>query len=163
MPRIESSKRLPEFDMAGGGDRPCEAAGANMATPDDPSPRPQEFLRWLLDYEIRGSERYRRFLSLLLIASNRAEEGIDRLTESFRRSDEVIALDKWHAAVLLRETNIDGTINAINRYKSFHNVIHLRFAVVCYPTDGWNATYILESASDRITRAMHGPAGAVVC
>lgn len=123
----------------------------------------QEFLRWLLDYEIRGSERYRRFLSILLIASNRDGKRIERLKESFRRSDEIVPLDRRRAAILLRETNVEGTLIAINRYKSFHNVIHLRFAVVCYPTDGWNANFILDSANARIERAMHGPAGAVVC
>lgn len=162
MPKIDSSKRL--WDEGGSTVEANGFPGESAEAAGMPPPQqPREYLRWLLDYEIRGSERYRRFLSLLLIASNRNERGIEPLKESFRRSDEVIEIDKWHAAVLLRETNIDGTLNALNRFKAFHNVIHLRFAVVCYPTDGWNAHFILDSAGDRIARAMHGPAGAVVC
>ncbi len=157
MPMTDSSKDLTETGSEFDEEPPHSANSAG------PAREPREFLRWLLDYEIRGSERYRRFLSLLLIASDREGEGIERLRESFRRSDEIVALDKNRAAVLLRETNVDGTLTAIDRYKAFHNVIHVRFAVTCYPTDGWNAHFILDSASDRIERALHGPAGAVVC
>ncbi|MCE5228080.1 hypothetical protein LLG95_00595 [bacterium] len=163
MPKTESGKRFVEAGL-----NPTENENCYEPAVTDgeggTAREPREFLRWLLDYEIRGSERYRRFLSLLLIASNHeGDGGIERLKETFRRSDEIIALDEHRAAVLLRETNVDGTLQALQRYKSFHNVMHLRFAVVCYPTDGWNARYILNSASDRIARAMHGPAGAVVC
>jgi len=120
-------------------------------------------LRRFLEYELAAAERYRRFVSLVAVASN---EGIGKVRKvlggTLRSSDLMEARDDT-AIVLMGETDTEGALCAIRRYKDRCGNAHdLRFAVATYPTDEAKADGLFAVADRRLDRAMTSEFGAVV-
>jgi hypothetical protein len=96
-------------------------------------------LEMFLEYELRASSRYRRYLSLVLIKG--VGNGSSYLKEIL--SENIRICDAWffygnYIAVLMSETDEKGSLKAIERYKmNLCNRGHdLNFAYVTYPQDG---------------------------
>ncbi len=117
-------------------------------------------LKELLDYELRCSERYLRFMSVVMIICDEMKtcEHIRHLT---RNSDESFMF-KDAIGVLMSETDINGSLKAVERFRSGLNGQNLRFAVVSYPHDGSNATSLLATLLQRFEKAKTGLQGAIV-
>lgn len=120
-------------------------------------------LEWLVDFELRGAARYRRFATLVMItAPESAVELIDFLADSIRGSDAVFHFES-SAAILMGETDPSGAMAAVMRFKSrCDETIDLRFAVASYPSDGRDATTLLSALQRRRQEAVQGGFGAVV-
>lgn len=120
-------------------------------------------LRWLIDYELRAAERYRRFVTLLLATSNGGSFFLkDILSKTKRESDKLFELD-GEVALLMSETDSSGTLVAVARYKSlFSEDVDLRFGLASFPVDGINCTDLLATAYRRLNAAKILECGAVV-
>jgi len=112
----------------------------------------REFLGHLLDYEIRGALRYRRFLSVALVEASGEEAHISALLDLFRTSDEWIRYEGGQLALIMRETDSEAATTAIRRAMSQYGArIEFRMAVASYPTDGWNGGDLLRIAEERLS------------
>jgi hypothetical protein len=121
------------------------------------------FLQKFLGYELKSAERYRRFVSLVMVAiPDDASSVRGALLETLRNSD-LIADFEDAAVILMTETNGAGAISAIERYKTkVDKEEDLRFAVVTYPSDGGGPEGLLSTGYRRLQNAAAGPPGSVV-
>lgn len=101
-------------------------------------------LAWLLDYERRLAERYRYFLSLVMISPLKKKVDVVELLGSTMRSCDMVFSSNEEYAVLMPHTSEHEAQIAITRYNAMCNgEIDLRFSVTCYPED-------ISSVSDPI-------------
>lgn len=123
-----------------------------------------DFLKRLLDYEIRSAKRYRRFATLVMVSSPRGQPGIPSvLSGNVRHSDELIELDT-EAAIIMGETDNTSAMVAVNRFKvACGENVDLRIAMASYPADGPGAAELLSTLRRRLKVAKSLDEGAVVC
>jgi len=113
-----------------------------------------EVLNKLLEYELQAAERYRRFVSLVMITSENDLAGLRNFLGAHVRNSDVMASFNHSIAVLMGETDENGAMTAINRYKSFFNdQIDIRYSLVTYPSDGGRPDNLIEMAYDRLKKA----------
>lgn len=120
-------------------------------------------LSWLLEYELRSAERYRRFVSLVLMSRTNGSTQCKKLLEgTIRGSDEVFE-NQENAFILMAETDLSGALTAIERYKTKCDVaVDMRFSVASYPSDARAAETLLSIGHRRLSKAKGGKCGAVV-
>ncbi len=121
------------------------------------------YLLRLIDFELRVSDRYRRYLSLTMIVARNGPVSISKtLEEVIRISDELVDLE-GSTTLLMPETDVQGAMTAIRRFKTKCNeTIDLRFAVVTFPRDGKSAAALVDKAVRRLDKAKAGAKGEVV-
>ena len=121
------------------------------------------FLQKFLGYELKSAERYRRFVSLVLVnRDDQKRETRQLLTDAVRTSDVLADVDDV-SVILMTETNSAGALSAIDRYKNRGDLGQiLRFAVVTYPSDGGGVESLIETGYRRLESASAGPPGTVV-
>ena len=119
-------------------------------------------LEWMLDYEMRSAMRYRRFLSLVVIATEEPGNLHGFLRDTVRGSDEVFQLDSG-AAVLMGETERSGALKAVERLqRATREMVPLRFAVNTFLFDGHTVAELLGTAQRRLEKARRLEPNAVV-
>jgi hypothetical protein len=122
-----------------------------------------KYLKWLVEYELRGARRHRRYATVLLAASLPPGRHFEILRDLFRDCDEFILCSPSLAAILLRETSIDGALAVIDRYQKIcEGHVELGFALATYPTDGVNAAVMLDAAERRLAQVRDHPGGLVI-
>ena len=141
-------------------------AGTPLAAPSVTTPgkkKSLDQLEMLLDYELRGAVRYRRFATLVLIATGSPQVDVKhQLGETVRSSDELFDLDPT-IAILMGETDSAGAMSAINRFKSMcKSETDLRFALASFPADARGTAELLWTAHRRLDEAREGAAGSVI-
>ncbi len=123
-----------------------------------------EVMGRLLEYELLAAERYRRFVSLVMVTSQNDLEGLRALLGEHVRDSDVMSNFDHSVAVLMGETDGTGALSAIDRFrKSFDSQIDMRFSVVTYPSDGGKAESLMDAAYRRLAKAKQAISGAVVC
>ncbi|MBN2106714.1 MAG: hypothetical protein JW832_04750 [Deltaproteobacteria bacterium] len=105
----------------------------------DPDIRNVINLEMLLEYELAASSRYRRYVSVVLFkgVGNGTSHLKDMLSDNIRSCDASFSYGNY-LAVLMGETDDQGTAIALERYKrnlSGRN-FDICFASVTYPKDG---------------------------
>ena len=126
--------------------------------------RGRDGLEWLLDYELRCAERYRRYVSVVMMASPEQTGGnlCQFLGDEFRKSDEVFELEHG-AAIVMGETDLSDSIRAIRRFKAHcEGNVNLNCAVVSYPEDRGSARDIMTTLFHRLERANRDEAGSII-
>jgi len=111
-------------------------------------------LEWLLDYELNQSMRHRRYLSLVMLSS---EEGSEKprmiLDKMVRRTDRLFAVN-GSLAVLMGDTNRDGALKAVERYRrEINRSIDVRYCVASFPDDAKEKEALMETACRRLETA----------
>ena len=121
------------------------------------------FLQRLLQYELRSAERYRRYVSVVMVKTgDTVEQFRQMLSDTIRDSDELETLDEG-AAILMGDTDTDGALCAISRYKQrCGDQLDMRFAIATFPADGREADGLLQAAMRRLDLSSTAGAGAVV-
>lgn len=119
--------------------------------------KPIDFLRDMLEYELEAAERYRRFLSLVMVADPERTGPVESIIgESLRQSD-IMALLDGAAVILMSETNGDGARVAIERFKDGgYSNNDLRFSLATFPEDGRGVESLIAIASRRLQKAFAG-------
>lgn len=117
----------------------------------------------VFQYALRVSERYRRNLALVMMSGECEQSDFSGLIAPLvRRSDELLELRDC-AAVLMGETNGEGALQAVQRFKrSCPEDAGLRYAVACFPDDGKAASMLLLNARRRLDVARGQQPGTVV-
>jgi hypothetical protein len=120
-------------------------------------------LEWLLDYEMRSAARYRRFVSVVMVASASGIGNVGQLLKDYvRTSDEVFDLGAF-TTVVMSETDSTGAQRAVERFKrTCSEKCDLRFAVGSYPGDGQYAPEFVTTVYRRLKEAQRGFAGMVI-
>lgn len=120
-------------------------------------------LRQMLQYELYAAERYRRFVSLVIVASDDGLKGLRDFLGTHGRSSDVLAEFENSVAVLMGETDRSGALTAVDRYKDlFDTHVDLRFALVTFPADGGKADGLIQGARRRLKKAKGAAPGSVV-
>jgi hypothetical protein len=93
----------------------------------------------LLEYELQASSRYRRYVSVVLLkgVGSGGAHFKNSLSEIIRHSDASFSFGNY-VAILMGETDDEGSLTAIERYKQDMESkgYDVRFAYVTYPGDG---------------------------
>lgn len=118
-------------------------------------------------YQIRCSERYRRFFSLIFMTvDNRSSNGSVKLQEflgeSLRESDVCTDLE-GHTGIIMCETDKDAAVEAVKRLGRLqHGLVDIRSSIASFPEDGTTYRDILQKASNRLHEAKRRERGAIV-
>lgn len=117
-------------------------------------------------YEIRCSERYRRFFSLVFMASGSGGNGSVKLKEFLResvRESDLLSELEGHTGIIMCETDKDAALQAVRRLKRLqHDVVDVRSSIASFPEDGTTYQNILQKASNRLDEAKRRERGAIV-
>ena len=115
----------------------------------------------LLDYELRSSSRYRRFVTVVVVVSD--DKKIRKILSDYvRDSDESFEYDD-SIAVLMGETDMCGSLKAVERYKKNSKLGNgVRYAVASYPNDGASTQDFLTTLFRRFNKAKTAHEGAIV-
>lgn len=140
--------------------------------------RKSAFLTRLQD-EIRASERYGRFLTLVVLSVyprslssthhlSRDEAELlrdlgSRLHASLRETDMVSILDNHELAIMLVETEERNALRVVNRLcEETDEAMDVRWALASYPTDAPRDDLLLSIARERLLAAQSGTSGTIV-
>ena len=117
----------------------------------------------LLEYELRSAERYRRFVSLVMVSANQDLPRVKELLSDYIRKSDVISDFDHSLVVMMGETDKNDALNAVNRYnRLFMNQLDLRFSVATFPDDGIRPDALVKRAYTRLKSARSAEKGAIV-
>lgn len=117
----------------------------------------------LLDFEIRVSDRYKRYVSLIMIASGNGPVSFSEISKDIIRISDELTDFEGASTLLMPETDMQGAMTAIGRFKTKCNgAIDLRFGVATFPADGVAAYGLLDKVVQRLVKARAGGKGEVV-
>lgn len=120
-------------------------------------------LEYFLNYELRCSVRYRRFVSIVMIACDNGRILKQWLYDSIiRESDEVFEIEEGYS-ILMGDTDRTGALTAVERLSTHcKGEADLYFAVVSFPVDGNITAELLASGHRRLRKARALQPGAIV-
>ncbi len=116
----------------------------------------------VLDYELSCAERYRRFVSLVMIRGASAESPVLRILADRIRNSDLLADKESHLVVLMSETDRGGATVAIERFREFCAEHPLWFSSVTFPQDAGSAADLVQAGERRLELACQDRPGAVV-
>ena len=111
----------------------------------------------LLQFEMGAAERYRRYLSLVIVHSPTDHIGLQgTVGVHMRKSDGMARFD--HSVVLLMgETDQSDALRAVKRYEGvLGGQFDARYAVATYPGDGTAPDGLMAIAEKRLQKAKNG-------
>ena len=116
----------------------------------------------VLDHELSCAERYRRFVSLVMVRGASPESPILKILSDRIRNSDLLTDKSSHLVILMSETDRAGAAVAIQRYREFCADHSLWFSAVTYPQDSGTAAELVRAGERRLEMACHEQAGAVV-
>ena len=117
----------------------------------------------ILRYELCAAERYRRYVSLVLLHSPTDHEGLKGTIGSQVRKSDAVASYDHSVAILMAETDKGNALCAVNRYNELlGGQFDVRYSVATYPGDDTSADSLFEAAEKRLNKAKQGDGGHVV-
>ena len=120
-------------------------------------------LQDVLNYELSCAERYRRFVSLVMVTGPSHDGSVRRVLADKIRSSDLLAEKNSHLVILMSETDQNGAQIAIDRFRSFGANSELWFSLVTFPQDSGSAEALVQVAERRLQRALvDGAPGEVV-
>ena len=120
-------------------------------------------LHSILQHELNSSQRYRRYLSLLLVHSSVDQEGLERTLNRYGRDSDVMAKIDDFYAVVMSETDHCDALHAIDRYGSFlDEQFSPCYSLATFPVDDHLADGLLCVAKKRLQRAKSGTTVGVI-
>jgi hypothetical protein len=112
------------------------------------------FFKILLRHELNAAERYRRFVSLAMISCSQGMPYLRNILNTYARKSDAITSFNGSTVVLMDETNEQGALVAIKRYRNLlGRECGMRFSIVTYPHDETTADRMLEVAHARLDSA----------
>lgn len=122
-----------------------------------------DLLQDVLQYELACAERYRRFVSLVMVAEGSDEAQLQHVLVDKVRESDLLVVKESTFLILMSETDRNGARNAISRYIDRDGEVHdFRFSLVTYPNDSGNAEVLIEAAERRLQKATKEGPGAIV-
>jgi len=116
-----------------------------------------------MQYELYSSERYRRYVSVILVRSLDDHQGLNSAFAQLIRKSDVITFYDNAIAVLMSETDQNDALSAVDRFHSLLvNQFDVRFAVATYPSDEASVEGLLSTAEKRLQKAQNNHNGHVI-
>jgi hypothetical protein len=119
-------------------------------------------LQDVLSYELSCAERYRRFVSLVMVSGTAPDGSVRRMLGDRIRNSDLLAEKNSHLVILMSETDQTGANIAIDRYRQYTPDSDLWFSLVTFPQDSGSAESLVQSGERRLERAKRGEPGDVV-
>lgn len=119
-------------------------------------------LQDVLSYELSCAERYRRFVSLVMVTGTSPDGSVRRVLGDKIRNSDLLAEKNSHLVILMSETDQNGAQIAIDRFRGFGEETQLWFSLVTYPQDSGGAETLVQAGERRLRRAKDGSPGEVV-
>ena len=116
----------------------------------------------VLTYELSCAERYRRFVSLVMVKGRAADGPVRRALADRIRSSDLLAEKNSHLVILMSETDRVGAQIAIERYRQFGADSPLWFSLVTFPQDTGNADSLVRTGERRLQRASESAPGEII-
>ena len=122
-----------------------------------------DLLQEVLQYELACAERYRRFVSLVMVKEGEKGVQLEHVLADKVRDSDLLAEKNSSFLILMSETDRNGARSAISRYVDLDGEVHdFRFALVTYPNDSGSAEDLMEAAERRLMKASEEGPGAIV-
>lgn len=122
-----------------------------------------EGLREILDYELKCAERYRRFITLVMVTAAGNDEDVEHVLSGSVRYCDILSEIEGSAMILMSETTMLGGQSAVDRYKSdMTSEGDLRFSIATFPSDGRGADVLMAVGMRRLKKAVSRERGSVV-
>ena len=100
-----------------------------------------DLLQEVLEYELACAERYRRFVSLVMVKEGEKGARLEHILADKVRDSDLLGEKDSNYLILMSETDRNGARSAISRYIDRDGEVHdFRFALVTYPNDSGSAT-----------------------
>ena len=116
----------------------------------------------LLQYEMGSAERYRRYVSLVLIHSPTDHRGLQGTVDMHARKSDGMARFDHSVALLMGETDQSDALRAVKRYEGLlESRLEARYAVATYPVDGTAPEGLMAVAERRMCKAKSQHSGHV--
>jgi len=121
-------------------------------------------LEFLLKYEVGQSARHRRYLSLGMVSCSGDPMMLRKILDEIVRGSDPLFSVNGHIVVLMGETDKEGALRAVERYKGAVNGdMDVRYAISSFPDDGKTITDLIRIGHRRLeTAKTHDEYGAVV-
>ncbi len=120
-------------------------------------------LQDVFQYELACAERYRRFVSLVMVTERSNGDQLENVLADKVRDSDLMAEKNSTFLILMSETDRTGAETAISRFIDIDGDVHdFRFSLVTYPNDSGNARVLLEAGERRLMRAAEGQPGEIV-
>jgi len=119
-------------------------------------------LQDVLHYELTCAERYRRFVSIVMVSYGQGDTPVRKVIAEKVRESDLLAEKNSHLIILMSETDSAGATTAIHRYKTQTGEGDLRFSLVTFPNDSGTADSLMEAGERRLSAARADQPGAVV-
>lgn len=117
----------------------------------------------MAEYEVRCSQRYRRFFTLILMNSEKETQELNKVLGEMLRDSDFFSEIRGSINIIMSETDKDAAIQAIKRFGTKPNHFDdVRFSVASFPEDGTTYQDISRKASERLNDAKSGEEGAIV-
>ena len=122
-----------------------------------------DLLQEVLEYELACAERYRRFVSLVMVKEGEKGAQLEHILADKVRDSDLLAEKNSNFLILMSETDRNGARSAISRFVDRDGEVHdFRFALVTYPNDSGSAKALMEAAERRLMKASEEGPGAIV-
>ena len=117
----------------------------------------------LVQYELGAAERYRRYVSLVLVHSPTDHSGLQGTLGAHVRKSDAMARFHHSVAMLMGETDQSDALRAVQRYEGvLGDQFDTRYAVVTYPVDATAPDSLMAIAERRLQKAESEHSGHVV-
>ncbi len=122
-----------------------------------------DLLQEVLEYELACAERYRRFVSLVMVKEGDSTTQLEQILADKVRDSDLLAEKNSNFLILMSETDRKGAQSAISRFVDRDGEVHdFRFALVTYPNDSGSAETLIQAAERRLMMAVDEGPGAIV-
>jgi hypothetical protein len=120
-------------------------------------------MEWLLDYEVRLSARHRRFVSLVMIDTDKPRKSLEKVLSKAIRSSDVCFPENGGLAIVMGETGSSEALQAIERYnQNTSGIMDICYSVASYPADAKTLDELKHVAQRRLEKAKTLESGSVV-
>ena len=120
-------------------------------------------LEFLLKYEVTQSARHRRYLSLGMVSSLEDPVMLRKILDGIVRGSDPLFSVNGHVVVLMGETDKEGAMRAMKRYKGAVNGdMDVRYAISSFPDDGKTTTDLIRTGDRRLETAKTLEHGTIV-
>ena len=120
-------------------------------------------VKWLLEYELQAAERYRRYLTLVLVDTDGCTSYLEKIFVATLRDCDAVSANHRSIFIIMSDTRPSGALCVIERLKRECDENKNNFySVVSYPKDGVSAEMLIAKAQEQLHDAHTVSPGAII-
>lgn len=111
-------------------------------------------LEWLLDYELQAAERYRRYLTLVMVDTDYCPSYLEKIFAATLRECDAVTSSGQSISIIMSDTRTNGALQVIERLKrECEENKRNYYSVVSYPQDGSDTDSLISKGQGRLENA----------